>query len=415
MTVETPHTVEDRVERSEASGPGEWVKDNLFSTWYNTLLTLGLGALVAWASLSLLRVVVGADFTIIRRNLALFMVGRFPRDQLWRPSWSALLIAVLIGLVAGVAAASARESAEESGQLYEPARPLDLIARFLPVALLVIVILLFTTTITPTLVALGVTAGGVVTYLLARRLPRSWRKWAWVGVVLLLAGSYLVLAGFGGVGWQGWGGLHLNLFLTVGGILFAFPLGLAFALGRRSSLPAVRTISVTYIELIRGVPLITLLLFGAFAIGLLLPRDLTPGLVTRMLIAITIFEAAYIAEVVRGGLQSVPKGQVEASQALGMSPWRTMRRIVLPQALRATIPAMVGQFISLYKDTTLVSILGVLDLLRVAFVVNTQPDFFGQGLFGLTLGFAGLIFWVGSFTMSRESRRLERKLGVGER
>jgi general L-amino acid transport system permease protein len=137
--------------------------------------------------------------------------------------------------------------------------------------------------------------------------------------------------------------------------------------------------------------------------------------VTRVLVAITLFEGAYIAEVVRGGLQAVPKGQVEASQALGLSPWKTMRLIVLPQALRATIPAMVGQFISLYKDTTLVSTVGLPDVLSTTQGVNSQPEFLAQGLERLTLPFAALIFWVGSYTMSREARRLEKRLGVGER
>jgi general L-amino acid transport system permease protein len=134
-----------------------------------------------------------------------------------------------------------------------------------------------------------------------------------------------------------------------------------------------------------------------------------------MLIAIIAFEAAYIAEVVRGGFQAVPRGQTEAAQAVGLVPWKTMRLIVLPQALRATIPAMVGQFISLFKDTTLVAILGFTELLEATFIVNSQPAYLGKGLFVLTLSFAALIFWVGSYTMSRESRRLERKLGVGER
>ena len=134
-----------------------------------------------------------------------------------------------------------------------------------------------------------------------------------------------------------------------------------------------------------------------------------------MLIAIVLFEAAYIAEVVRGGLQAVPKGQTEAGQALGLSPWANTRKIILPQALRATIPAMVGQFISLYKDTTLALIVGVSELLNLAQAATSQPEFFGQGLHLVTLPFAGLLFWTGSYMMSREARRLEKKLGVGER
>jgi general L-amino acid transport system permease protein len=197
--------------------------------------------------------------------------------------------------------------------------------------------------------------------------------------------------------------------------MFAFPFGLLLALGRRSRLPVVRGLSVTYIEFVRGVPLLTVLIAGFLALGFLLPRDIRPGFVTRILIAIVLFEAAYIAEVVRGGLQAVPREQVEAAQSLGLRQWTIMRRVVLPQALRATIPAMVGQFISLFKDTTLVAVLAFTDLLDATFIVNSQPEYLGDGLFVLTLTFAGLVFWVGSYTLSRESRRLERRLGVGER
>ena len=180
-------------------------------------------------------------------------------------------------------------------------------------------------------------------------------------------------------------------------------------------MPAVRVLSVTYIEFLRGVPMITLLLMGAFALGFLIPGDFQFSLFLRLLIAITLFQSAYIAEVVRGGLQSVPKGQVEAAQSVGLSPWKTMRLVVLPQALRNVIPAMVGQFISLFKDTTLVFIVGLLDLLRAVQVSTAQPDFVAQGLEAVVLPFAALYFWVGSFVMSRESRRLEKKLGVGVR
>jgi general L-amino acid transport system permease protein len=134
-----------------------------------------------------------------------------------------------------------------------------------------------------------------------------------------------------------------------------------------------------------------------------------------VLIAIVLFESAYIAEVVRGGLQSVPRGQVEAAQAVGMRPWPTMRRVVLPQALRATIPAMVGQFISLFKDTTLVTIVGIPDILKVSNAANNQPEFLAQGLHAVTLPFVALAFWVGSYTMSREAGRIERRVGLGER
>jgi general L-amino acid transport system permease protein len=415
MTVEAPVLDVEPVEVEPAQGPMDWLRKNLFNTWYNTLLTVGLGVLLVGAFVSVITAILGADFEIVRVNLRLFMIGQFPVDQLWRPWVSTYLLAVLIGFVGGALAAGARDRALEAGLPYTRTTFRQILLRFWPIIALVVVILVFTTTPLPSLLTVGATGFGVGAYYLARVLPRAVRRWTWVVVVLLLAGAYLALAGFGGVGWEDWGGLHLNLFLTVAGIMFAFPLGLLLALGRRSTLPAIRAISVTYIEFVRGVPLITLLLFGALAIGFLIPRDLRPGLVTRMLLAITLFEAAYIAEVVRGGLQAVPHGQVEAGQAVGLAPWTTMRLIVLPQALRATIPAMVGQFISLFKDTTLVAILGVLELLEASFIVNAQPDYLGKGLFVVTLTFAGLVFWVGSYTMSREARRLERKLGVGER
>jgi general L-amino acid transport system permease protein len=415
MTVETPVFEETAIEVEPARGPIDWVRKNLFNNWYNTLLTLALATLFVWVVQAMIRGLLGADFEIIRVNLRLFMIGQFPADELWRPWAATFLIAILVGVVGGSLAATARDRAEEAGLPFIETNFRQILGRFWPIIALVVVILAFTTTITPTLLTLLAAALGVGAYYLGRVLPRAVRRWTWAIALLLIAATYLALAGFDGVGWNDWGGLHLNLFLTLAGLMFAFPLGLLLALGRRSSLPVIRTISVTYIEFVRGVPLITILLFGALAIGFLIPNDLRPGLVTRMLIAITLFEAAYIAEVVRGGLQAVPRGQVEAAQAVGLAPWKTMRLIVLPQALRATIPAMVGQFISLFKDTTLVAVIGVLELLDATFIVNSQPSFLGQGLFVLTLGFAALVFWVGSYTMSRESRRLERKLGVGER
>ena len=415
MSVEAPVFEEERALVEPARGAGDWARKNLFNTWYNTLLTLALAALTLWVLQALVRGLLGADYEIIRANLRLFLIGGFPADQVWRIWLSTYILALMGGLVGGSLAGAARDRAAEAGLPWSPTTLVQILARFWPILALIAVILAFTTTVTPALLTIGASVVALGGYYLGRALPAAVRRWMWLIALLLVVAAYLALAGFGGVGWEDWGGLHLNLFLTFAGILLAFPLGLLLALGRRSSLPAIRTMSVTYIELVRGVPLIALLIAGAFALGFLIPRDLRPGLVTRMLIAITAFEAAYIAEVVRGGLQAVPHGQVEAAQAVGLTPWKTMRLIVLPQALRATIPAMVGQFISLFKDTTLVAILGVTELLDATFVVNVQPDYLGKGLFVVTLGFAALVFWVGSYTMSRESRRLERRLGVGER
>jgi general L-amino acid transport system permease protein len=162
--------------------------------------------------------------------------------------------------------------------------------------------------------------------------------------------------------------------------------------------------------------LITLLLMSIFALRLFLPDFVPlPGDVVRAIIAFVLFTAAYVAEIVRGGLQGVPRGQTEAAQALGMSPLRITRLIVLPQALRNVIPALVGQFISLFKDTSLVFVIGLLDLLSVAQTVNAQPNFRGQGLQAETLVFGSFIFWAFCYSMSRASQRLEERLGVGQR
>jgi general L-amino acid transport system permease protein len=164
------------------------------------------------------------------------------------------------------------------------------------------------------------------------------------------------------------------------------------------------------------VPLVTLLFLGQYMIGFMFPNTIEPpSFLVRAVIAITLFEAAYIAEIVRGGLQAVARGQVEAAQAIGLSPVGVMRLVVLPQALRAVIPAMVGQFISLFKDTSLLAIVGFFELIEVSDAVTKQDAFRGQGLRPLALAFVGLVYWAGCSTMSRESQRLERRLGVGER
>ncbi|MDH4117148.1 MAG: amino acid ABC transporter permease [Acidimicrobiia bacterium] len=393
----------------------EWARRNLFNRWYNSALTVVLGVFLAWLAYKLVVVLFGIDYEIIRRNLLLFMVGEFPRDQIERPFISTILFGLAFGLGAATAAASARHAAAEADLAYAAPTPRMLVRRFWPLLALVAALLAFTRTVMPTVMALSTILGGAALYFGARGMPRSMVRWGWMGTLVLgIAAFAVIIVGVDG-GWNAWGGFQINIFLAIAGIVIAFPFGLLLALGRRSSLPVVRYLSVTYIEFIRGVPLITLLLMGVFALGFFLPEALRPGPAIRVLIAIVMFEAAYVAEVVRGGLQAVPKGQLEAGQALGLPAWKTTRLIILPQALRATIPAMVGQFISLYKDTTLVNLVGMFDVLEVALVVNSQSDFIGKRLFFLTLAFAGVLFWVGSYTMSREAQRLEKKLGIGER
>lgn len=254
---------------------------------------------------------------------------------------------------------------------------------------------------------------GLAAIVMAILISRRWMNLVYLAAVVV--GLQMPL-GDTGVELDDLGGLTLNFYLTVLGITLAFPLGLLLALGRRSQLRAVRWMSVGYIEFVRGVPMITWLLMASFFLGFFLPSGSeTPSLFSRAVVVVAIFSAAYLAEITRGGLQAVPKGQVEAGQAIGLGPAAVTRVIVLPQALRAVIPAIVGQFISLFKDTTLVSIIGMFDLMNAHTAANLQDDFRGQLLASVTLLFVGLIFWAGSYTMSRESRRLEQKLGVGEK
>ena len=210
-----------------------------------------------------------------------------------------------------------------------------------------------------------------------------------------------------------WGGLLLNILIAVFGIMFSFPLGIAFALGRRSSLPVVRLFSILYIEFVRGVPFITILFMAQVMFPILLPPEMSIDRVVRAIMGVIMFAAAYMAENVRGGLQAISKGQYEAAHALGLTATQTMVLIILPQALRNVIPVLVGQFIGLLKDTTLVTIVGLLDILGVAQSVLSNPAWIGTQR--EVYLFVALVFWVLSYGMSYASRRLEHALGVGQR
>ncbi len=205
-----------------------------------------------------------------------------------------------------------------------------------------------------------------------------------------------------------WGGLMLTLVVGVSGITASLPLGILLALGRQSDLPVIKSLSVAFIELIRGVPLITVLFMASVMLPLFLPEGVTLDKLLRALIMVALFAAAYMAEVIRGGLQAIPKGQIEAAQALGLGYWRTMILIVLPQALRIVIPGIVNTFIGLFKDTTLVAIIGLFDLLGIA--QNALTTTAWQGLFIEAAVFVAAVFWVFCFSMSRYSQKLEQRL-----
>jgi general L-amino acid transport system permease protein len=243
----------------------------------------------------------------------------------------------------------------------------------------------------------------------------------WAGMVVAIVFFVMVLAAPSTVEVAGnrspFGGLTLTIILSLVAIVLSFPLGVLLALGRTSTLPIFRLMSTTYIELVRGVPLITWLIVAFIMLPVALPQGIEVNGIARSIAAMAFFSAAYLAENVRGGLQSIPKGQYEASQAMGLTTTQTTAFIVLPQALRAVIPALVGQVIALFKDTSLVTIVGLSDFLHIASKVvpgQTQPFNF-LGVRREPLLFAAVVYWMFTFTFSRVSQRLEKKLGVGER
>ena len=243
----------------------------------------------------------------------------------------------------------------------------------------------------------------------ARRLAGLQIVGLWVftigAVATLMWGGFLGLAF---VENTRWGGLPLTLILSTFGIAFAFPIGILLALGRRSRMPAIKAMCVAYIELIRGVPLISLLFMSSVMLPLFLPEGFAIDKLLRAQLAIIFFAAAYIAEIVRGGLQAIPKGQYEGAESIGLSYWQQTGKIVLPQALKVVIPPLVSTFIALFKDTSLVVIIGIFDLTQAAKAALSDPAWTGFGVEAYL--FIGLIYFIFCYSISRYSRSLERNL-----
>ena len=227
-----------------------------------------------------------------------------------------------------------------------------------------------------------------------------------LGIKLISGGSF----GLEYVESAAWGGLSLTFIISAFAILFCFPIGVVLALGRRSSLPAIKYISIGFIELWRGVPLITVLFMSAVMFPMFLPDGTFIDKLIRVLIAITLFEAAYMAEVVRGGLQALPKGQYEAAKSLGMGYWRMNALIILPQALKLVIPGIANTLLALVKDTPLIFVVGLMELAGMIGLAKTNPKWLGMAMEGYV--FAGLVFWVICYAMSRYSQNLEKKLST---
>ena len=392
-----------------------WLRRNLFRSIWDSITTVVFGAIALWFIwISVEFVFITGRWEIVEVNLKLFLVGRFPEELMWLIGASMVAIAFWVAAVAG----GSPLGTEPRMRLNE--RIVDYIRRFgLIFALVVLLVVLSSSAdslLWVGLVGVGIIAGRVVGRLrrdnkIIQRLPGIiWQPMiatpAVALVIFTLLESTLEL----------WGGFLINFYMALISIILCFPLGLLLALGRRSSFPVIRFICTAYIELIRGAPLFVLLLLAGVALEFFIPPTISPDAVFRGITVFTLFTAAYLAEIVRGGLQGIPSGQIEAGKELGLSTVKINSLITLPQALRSVIPAQIGQFISLFKDTTLAGVaLNLFDVMTVGKVVTKQEDFLGQGLIYESLIFVGLLFWVVSYVMSKESQRLEKRLGVGIR
>jgi general L-amino acid transport system permease protein len=432
-------------ERLEAVGPGPaltlappagtigaigWLRQNLFSSPLNSALTiavlyllyLSVPPFVRWALLDADWVGTsreacrreGACWVFIRVWFERLMYGLYPAEHLWR-------INVGYGLLfaAGVV-------------LFVPRFPWkQWVGVFLLIVYPGVAWYLFAGgRVTISLVNLAVLvalAGGTVVRFAPALRQRAWfRTWrrvypagaagllAWLGVGGWLLGQAPVAVSLHllpQVETRLWGGLFLTLVVAAVGIVGSLPLGILLALGRRSRMPVIRATCVVFIEVWRGVPLITVLFMASNMFPLFMPEGVNFDKLLRALIGVTIFSGAYMAEVVRGGLQAIPRGQYEAAAALGLGYGRTMLLVVLPQALKIVIPGIVNSFIGLFKDSTLVLIIGLFDFLGMAQLASSNAHWLGFAVEGYV--FTGLGFWIFCFGMSRYSQRLERRLHTG--
>ena len=400
-----------------------WARRNLLRTWYDAIITVIFGGAAIYVAYRMLRyVLITGRWEIVRVNLKLLLVGRFPDDELWKVSAALAVVALWGGMLAGLVLARQRRAGTYVKQRVPPLRRArQLVSRSWPALVIVFVLLELSTTVGPWITVAVAVGAGVLGRLVGLAIGSAMPGWptavkALFVLALAVTPIALTMLLTSVIGWDEWGGFMINVFIAAAAIVLCFPLGVLLALGRRSTLPLLRAMCTAYIEVFRGSPLFVLLLLANNALEFFVPSSMAPGVVVRAIVVFTLFTAAYLAEIVRGGLQSIPPGQEEAAKAIGLSPVRTTFFIVLPQALRNVIPAQIGQFISLFKDVALAgAAMSVFDLLNAATTITKQPEFAGQRLDVETLAFVALLFWAGSYTMSRESQRLERKLGVGTR
>jgi general L-amino acid transport system permease protein len=351
-----------------------WLRANLFSSWLNTVLTVAallllwriVPPMLGWALFQADFSGVtgeectgeGACWAWLDQRITQFLYGFYPADSYWRVNVAVILLIPAVAYV-----------------LFDKL-PYARYGRRFSIAYVLI-----------------------AAFLLVGGLPIYDEQGEVVGS----------LFGIRSISTDKFGGFMLNLVAGLAGIVLSLPIGILLALGRRSSLPVIRLASVGFIEVVRGVPLITLLFVAVIILELFLPAGVSLDQLIRVMVMITAFSSAYMAEVIRGGLQAIPNGQYEAAQAVGLSYWKMMRLVVLPQALKIAIPGIVNTFIGLFKDTTLVVTIGLFDILGQARLLQTNPDWIGK-VDHETFLIAALFFFVICFSMSRYSINLERRL-----
>lgn len=403
-----------------------WFRTNLFSSWLNTILTL-IALWVIWLvgshmlpwflhavwnanSYAECQQIIaqkwgegagGACLAVVRERWKQFLFGFYPPELYWRPTLAFVLM--LVALAPILFAAVPRKLVWFS--VIFPGVAYWLLwggSIFVPVA-----------------IYLGFVAG-YVAYRAAEKGPSFLPPLAAAVATLIwwffIAGpvaNALPAIGLTPVQSKQFGGFMLSMTIGVTGIAFSLPLGILLALGRRSNLFLVKTICVGFIEFIRGVPLITLLLVASFLLNIFMPPGTNFDIILRVIIMVTLFAAAYMAEVIRGGLAALPRGQYEGADSLGLTYWQATRLIIMPQALKISIPGIVNTFIALFKDTTLVAIIGLLD--PVGLITSIRANAAWNGMVWELYGFVGLMFFICCFGMSRYSQHLERRLKTDHR
>lgn len=382
------------------TSPLNWIQKNLFSTWYNSILTIVCLAVIIWGLSNFISwALTAAQWGVVGANLRLFFVGRFPPELYWRV-WTAL------GLIIGLAGLCWGYIVRNS--------PIFSRTILFVLGVMIAAIVLLPLELSARLWILAIAIIAIVGYAVGRKLPTKISPWltpVW-GLVFIID-IWLIGGGLGltSVPTNVWSGLLLTLLTAICGIVLSFPFGVLLALGRQSPLPIVRILSILYIEVVRGLPLIGILFLAQVMLPLFLPPNFRNlDRVLRAIAGLVLFSAAYLAENIRGGLQAIPRGQYEAAKALGLSSPLVVLLIVLPQALKAVIPAIVGQFIGLFKDTSLLALFGLLELTGISRSILAQPQFLGR--YAEVYLFIGLLYWLFCYGMSTASRYLERKLNV---